>query len=60
MDLEQLHRDGYLTYERVDFEDKQRLRAILKDCSADLVLLKQTTDSLRDIIKSNCDLSKVL
>lgn len=60
IDLEKLFNEGYLAYEIIEIGNKEMLADVLVECSNDLLALKNATEALRALIKSNCDLQKIL
>lgn len=60
LDLEKLFSEGFLVYEINDFSSKSQRLNILQSCSSDLLKLKAVTESLKKLIKDNCDLKELL
>jgi len=60
LDLDRLFKEGALVYEVIDFNDQQRVSQVLSDCSTDLLKLKAVTESLKVLIRKNCDLKNIL
>jgi len=60
LDLDQHFKEGRLVYEVIDFSDKSKVSQVLDDCSQDLLQLEMVADSLRALVRNNCDLRKLL